>query len=410
MTQANADNHESNKEAKLPRRDWILLPGLGLLTICLIGAVATAIARQVYTELPPFSQHGMEPYDPSDPRTGWRAIPNSVYWEKTYESQPVEYRINSCGHRADSECGSKQPGAYRIVMVGSSVAMGALVPEDKTIAALLPADLSRRTGRMIEVYNEGMITLQPQPLALRFNEVLTEKPDMILWLLTPLDINVDFDPPGLDGPNLPKRASFLEKAWFRAHVAFASKSIPDAVGFIWQEGLKQFADSATGTLLQHVLYESRNQYVKSFLMGDDVEAGFLKVEPDAECKRHLRQFDRNAAKIEERARTAGVPLVAVLVPNRAQAAMISMGEWPEGYDPYKLDAELRSIVTSHGGTYIDILPDFRNIPSPERHYFPVNGHPDQDGHAMISGLLSKELTGGAVPSLGAPSLQPVPLN
>ena len=73
--------------------------------------------------------------------------------------------------------------------------------------------------------------------------------------------------------------------------------------------------------------------------------------------------------MEERAKSRGCALCGVfLVPTRAQAAMISMGEWPAGYDPYKLDDELRAIVTSHGGIYIDILPDFRNIPNPEQYY------------------------------------------
>jgi hypothetical protein len=84
--------------------------------------------------------------------------------------------------------------------------------------------------------------------------------------------------------------------------------------------------------------------------------------------------------------------------------MISMGEWPAGYDPYKLDEELRSIITSHGGIYIDILPDLRNIPNPEQHYFPVDNHPDADGDAMISGMLAKELTGGAIPARKAATL------
>jgi len=94
-----------------------------------------------------------------------------------------------------------------------------------------------------------------------------------------------------------------------------------------------------------------------------------------------------------------VPLVVVLVPNRPQAAMISMGEWPAGYDPYKLDDELRSIVTSHGGTYIDILPEYRNMPNPEQHYFPVEGHLDADGHGIVSEILARELTSGAIPAL-----------
>ena len=80
------------------------------------------------------------------------------------------------------------------------------------------------------------------------------------------------------------------------------------------------------------------------------EAEFLKTDPNPEWRVRLKEFDGVAAGMEERSRAAGVPFVAVLLPNRAQVAMISMGEWPAGYDPYKLGDDLRTIITSHGGT------------------------------------------------------------
>ena len=79
--------------------------------------------------------------------------------------------------------------------------------------------------------------------------------------------------------------------------------------------------------------------------------------------------------------------------------MISMKESPAGYDPYKLGREVESIVTSRGGTYVDILSSFRSIPNPEQYYMPVDGHPTVDGHAMISRLLAQALTDGATPAL-----------
>ena len=129
------------------------------------------------------------------------------------------------------------------------------------------------------------------------------------------------------------------------------------------------------------------------------EAEYLRVEPSEPWKERLKLFESFAADIEGRAKVAGVPLVAVLLPYRAQVAMISVGKWPAGYDPYKLDEELRSIIVSHGGSYVDILPDFRGIPDPEQYYYPVDGHPNAEGHRIISGLLAKALTSGAVPSL-----------
>ena len=86
--------------------------------------------------------------------------------------------------------------------------------------------------------------------------------------------------------------------------------------------------------------------------------------------------------------------------------MISMGQWPSGYDPYNIDKELRGIITAHGGIYIDILPEFRTLPNPEQYYYPVDGHPDARGHAIIAKFMARELTSGSVPALRVSPQQP----
>jgi len=47
----------------------------------------------------------------------------------------------------------------------------------------------------------------------------------------------------------------------------------------------------------------------------------------------------------------------------------------DGYDPYELDHELRSIITSYGGIYLDVLPSFRNVHDLQADYYAVEGHP-----------------------------------
>jgi hypothetical protein len=79
--------------------------------------------------------------------------------------------------------------------------------------------------------------------------------------------------------------------------------------------------------------------------------------------------------------------------------LISRGEWPPEIDPYRLDDELRCIIVSHGGVYLDVLQEFRLVANPERGYLPVDGHPNADGHATIAKLLAQALTSGAVPGL-----------
>jgi hypothetical protein len=403
MTNPHGGDSGTMKEPELHRRDWILLPFLGLLTIVLIAVSAFSVTNW----LNPPAEIGFDNCFVSAGLYGGAPVkPNSVCAERTVESRLLaEYRFNRCGHRAGMECGPKPPGTYRIVMIGSSMAMGLFVPREMTFAALLPARLSSQTGRNIQIYNEstgGEFRGGPFPTPTspqHFDEILSEDPDMILWVITPADIsNMSLDIPGqeprvatTEATGTSVQGSFAEKIW---------AAITD--GSFSRKSRARWDQTAFSTVLKHFLYgsESRNQYVNAYLKNKKY-SGFMEDEPDAKWQRSLELFQACAVELEMQARAAGVPLVAVMVPDRGQAAMISMGDWPAGYDPYKLDNELRATITSHGGTYVDILPDFRTVPNPEQHYFPVDGHPDADGHAMIAGFLAKELTGGAVPALRA---------
>jgi hypothetical protein len=407
MTGSAKGSDGESKEDKLPLRDWMLLPLLSLLTIALLGLSTRAIAKQRFRES---TSTTLPCLILNDSSTGVRAIPNTVCWQKAMESEYVEYRFNSCGHRDGAECGPKPPDTYRIVMIGSSFDYGMYVPQEKSFAALLPGQLSTGSGRRVDLYNEAMQWGTPASMALRFHQALTEQPDMVLWALTPVDVaDASVVCPFIASTGSPQRNGPSQGRWSKLTLAFSGRSIPQAVQSIWgrsvvsawEQRIDLFRNTPSGILLQHLLYADRSLYLKSYLLGQDNESGFLKTNPTENWQRRLQRFERYAAEIERQANAAGVPLVAVLIPNRAQAAMISMGEWPAGYDPYKLDNEVRAIIESHGGIYVSILPDYRTVPNPERHYFMVDGHPDAAGHAMIAGFLAKELTAGAIPALKA---------
>jgi hypothetical protein len=392
-----------DRERKLSHRDWILLPFLGLLTVVFVASSTEFIARRAFPE------HDSVQNCIADPRSAEAAVgrPNSSCWEKRAEmSLPVQYTFNSCGHRAGMECGPKAPGTYRIVMSGSSMTLGLDVAREQTFAALLPLELSRQTGRKVELYNEATIFGSPlRNIALHFKEIQSEDPDMFLWVLTPIDVSVPsrVSPEGAAGhvaathlTSPGNRESNAGFAWFNKVPLFFAKLSRGPLFKLWDK-------TRTALVLRHLLYEREgpDRYVESYLAGNTDETALLRAELSADWQPRLHQFDIYVADVAARARAAGIPLVVVLIPNRAQAAMISTGKWPAGYDPYKLGQELRTIVTNHGGTYIDILPGFRDIPHSERDYFPVEGHADASGHAMFSELLAKELTNGSIPALKA---------
>jgi hypothetical protein len=396
MTQSSAGDPGNLPEAKLPRRDWILLPLLGLMTLVLMAVSSELIARRYFGESKTSLNNCLVL---NDAATGVRGIPNSVCWEKIPESPLIEYKLDCSGFRTGMACGPKPQGTYRIVMMGSSVAMGERVPIESTFATLLPKEISQSAGRRVELYNEAMGYGFPRNTVLRFNDVLAAKPDMILWVLTLIDVKLA----GFLYPENPSKKPERPSS--------SQPRLMDSLKNSMKETVRAHAGNpvaGTLTALRHIVYQhqSQNEYIQSYLMLPQGAEGFWDAGPEAlrtelnpEWQARLKEFDRSAADVERMASAAGVPLVAVLIPNRAQAAMISMGEWPAGFDPYTMDRELRSIITRHGGAYIDILPDFRGIPNAERHYYALDGHPDAGGHAIIAEFLARELSGGAVPGL-----------
>jgi hypothetical protein len=373
---------EEFEEKKLPRRDWILLPLLSLVTIIFLTTFSEFIARRVFTYTSTYGETYMVINSSSQSMGG---VPNSVIWAKIPEGELTEYRLNSSGYRSNTDFGPKPPGTYRIVAIGSSLVLGLHVPIEKVFATTLSPELSQLTGKKVETINLGMAGSAGTPpvINLRFKDALAAQPDMILRVVTPWDIQHELSRASTnDGNTTPTtRESLLTKVIGKVH------------GHL----------SHAAFLLQHYLYQSQSQYVNTYLINGDTtyNSGFLSDDLNEEWKKQLNQFDKDDAAVQERVKAAGVPMVTVFVPLRAQAAMISMGEWPAGYNPYRLDDELHRIVTSHGGTYIDILPDIQNIPNPEQGYHPLEGHLNAHGHAMISRLLAKELTNGAVPALNA---------
>ncbi|MDR3775303.1 MAG: hypothetical protein P4K97_00265 [Terracidiphilus sp.] len=367
---------------------------ISLLTVSLIAISTELIARRIF---PHTATSVYNCIVQDDPTTGFRAIPNSVCWGKEPEGPLVQYKFNSCGQRSGMECGLKKLGHYRVLLSGSSIAMGDMVQQDEAFSELLPLELTRRSGRQVDVYNEGMLQESPAIVKLRLKGFIANKPDTILWILTSWDLQHT-------SVTLPFTVKATDKRVYgsatRQHIeeALAAKSILDGVHILQQTVHDVLDTTLTKYMLQHFLYKSQSQYVTSALRAGDGEA-YLRCNLSPEWLGYLSQFNISYAEIERQAAAAGVPLVVAFMPNRAQAAMISLGEWPSGYDPYKLDNDLRNIVVSHGGTYIDILPDFRNIPNPEQYFYPVDGHPNPQGHAIIANLLAKELTSGAVPEL-----------
>jgi hypothetical protein len=402
MTQASVDRPSNDEDRPLPKLDWFLLPALSLLAIVVVVFSVEGAARLLYSES---NTKTLSCLVLNDSTTGVRAIPNTECSEKIPEGELAKYTFNSCGHRAGVECGPKAADTYRIVLIGSSFNFGMWVARERSFAALLQDELSRRTGRKVELYNESMEWGTPRSVDLRFNEVLAAKPDMILWPITPHEIeHVDLTVPeggpqdADGGPADPAsvHASKSRSNFFRTAFDNVLSRLYRLIGF--KPGSIYGFKPRSILMLRHLLFQSQSQYVKQYLSQSDTTE-YLRTENTVGWRLLLAHFARYYTDVQAKANSVGAIVVVSTLPERAQAAMISMKEWPAGFDPYKFGDDLRAIVIREGGTYVDILAGFRDIPNPEQGYFPVDGHPDGRGHATISRLLADALTGGTVPVL-----------
>jgi len=394
-------------ETPLPRRDWVLLPLLSVVTIAILAISVEVTARRMFSRLTTKPADCMILSD--DPSVYPRGIPRCECWSKVSEGELTNYRFNSDGYRMDQDFGPKPPGVYRIVLLGTSNTFGAQVPRPETFAGLLPDALARKTGMKVEVYNQAMTDEYPSVLAAHFDEALKFKPDMILWTVNQTELK----PLGIvTAPVKPSKAdtdvSFAAKVsgmYMRMRVALTKASFADYIA----NGFR--TRTVAPTVLSHYIYGSSSQHMKALLAMPEWSVGYLRTEPSAAWHEWLTNFDRDYAKIAAQAKHAGIPLVVTVVPKQEVALMLAMGEWPSGYDPYKMGDEMRRIVESHGGTFIDILPDIRSrlYPGQEVPYLRVEGHLNAQGQAMISDILLRKLTSGAVPALShaaAPALAP----
>lgn len=400
----------SAQKRSIRKRDWLLLPLLSLATLAIVVTSTEVVARKIYRQS---STSTLSCLVLNDAKTGVRGIPNAVCSEKIFESGLVQYKFNDCGYRTGQSCSVKAPGTFRIVLLGSSLAEGMRVSQDQIFASKLPLELSRISGRKVEIYNEAMQWGTPTSIALRADDIFAAKPDLVLWTITPWDIeNVSLILPYIAGVQgeytggsaAPEETDQTPKDLeSRVIAAFRKRRSPLAtVRAAWLRLMAPLSDTRTAFMLQHLLYKSQSQFIRNYLMQGD-SAGYLRVPASDSWNARLSKFDQDFKVVAAKTRSAGIPLVVVLLPDRAQAILEADGTSSHESDPEALGRELKPIVQRDGGIYIDVLHDFRDLADPEELYLPIDGHLDSEGHTILSNFLAKELTDGAVAALSGPS-------
>jgi hypothetical protein len=342
----------------LPRRDLWLLPLISVLTALGLLAGAEVVSRLVWPGQ--VSNACRMP----DPVLGYRYRPNCSAVMKTPEGPWYTSAYNSCGYRSTAPCGPKPVGSHRIALIGSSTSEGYLVEYQDTIGARVGMDLTRMCRAPVEVQNLGGPGYIGDRLMARMDEALRLRPDAVLLLITPFD--VEDASAGKVGAE--KTDTSIQKRLFDA--LKGSRALGMAESF---------------------LFRDPSVYLPLYLRYGD-KADFLRPPFTARWRERLDILDRLVEGLADRAHRANVPLTVAFVPQEAQVAMMAPGRTaPPGIEPTALPKAIEAITTRHGAEFADTTQALSIQPAPEKLYYQVDGHLAGTGQPIAATVIARTL-------------------
>jgi SGNH hydrolase-like domain, acetyltransferase AlgX len=212
-------------------------------------------------------------------------------------------------------------------------------------------------------------------------EALGLNPDVVLYLVVPYDLNQQILSKGLSEPDEPSLTA-------------SPAAIQAAVGPLTR--LEHLVIQSRSLLAaEHFIFQNRETYIRSYLMYGD-KADYLRQPFTPVWQRRFAEFDVALGDIADRLHHAGVPLVIVAVPSRAEAALLSSSQLPAHVDPFAFGRAIQAIASKHGAGYVDLMGPVSRIPNAENLYYPVDGHLTSEGHKVVAEALLQKLQDGSV--------------
>ena len=306
----------------------------------------------------------------ADPVVGHRYSPNCTALTKTAEGPWVSNSYNGCGYRSTSPCGPAPAGTRRVALIGSSLSEGYMVPYDRSVGEQLGADLTRSCDAPVDVQNLGGIGYSGHLLVPRMAEALRLKPEAVLLLLAPFDLEgeLDDDPP----PAAPGHVEAHAGEGLQHRVFDALKS------------------SRAVLVAQHFLFQNPSIYLPLYLRYGD-KADFLRPPFSANWQARLHAFDTLLGELSEQAHQAGVRFTFAFVPQEAQIALLAGRPIPPGIDPSALPLALQAIAARRDVAFVDTSAALRVEPAPERLFYQVDGHLSGQGQPIIAAYIARKM-------------------
>jgi len=365
---------------KLPRRDYVILPLISLLTILLLLGGAEVFSRYWFAE----SSAGN--CSTKDPLHRYRFTPNSVCHRKAAEGVMVEYAYNECGYRTRESCGPKPVNSLRVALMGASTSEGFKVPYEDAFAPRIATTLSKQCRRPVELQNMGVAGYKPIDQYWLIPEALALKPDLIMLVVSPYELEDTVDPKVLENRRHPE--VLLQEQAKPADLTHKQTTLISMID-------ATIADSRAVLAAQHMVYQNREKYIALFLMHGD-KADYLREPLSPAWEKRMEMLDLLLGEMADTTHAAGVPFMLVLGSQRIQTALLDPKTRPAGTDPFQIGRRVAQIAAKHGIIFMDTLPAFAATAQPEQLFFPVDGHMTEAGHALFANAISQRLLDGTV--------------
>jgi hypothetical protein len=351
----------SSFRSRLRRWDFVIIPGLAVLTLLVPALVGEGFARLAWPEVKTNSCFvGVQQFH--------RFRPNCVTRMKVAEGEWVEYHYNECGLRASDSCGPKPLGVERIAILGTSVGLGFHVAENDLFSAKIRPDLERIWNRKVQIENFSSVG---PPISQGYKldpQILKVSPDVVMLVLVPYDL--------------------IHMLQGSAQADDGRAEMPATAGWLQTPLLKDFQVGIRDSRLLLV--------VRHFVWSDEffsLRAYVDRASPDDASRIPLSSTTRHAydlleavlVKFADDFHAHHVRLLVVAFPNRSQAIAIAHGVETPALDPSGFPHRVAEIAKKAGVEFVDVVPAIkRSAATVNDMFYPVDGHPTRAAHQLIA--------------------------
>jgi lysophospholipase L1-like esterase len=313
-----------------------------------------------------------------DPLLNYRNKPNCEYEFKiTERDTPVKHQFNECGFRADNACLTRNPDTVRIVGIGDSFTLGASTEYSKTYLKVAESELKSKLSSGIEVINGGVSGWGIVDYSIWLDEILLKHdPQVVTIGLLPNDI---FD--------------LTEREVKRMDRSIGKESLglaPDKV--LWWRIKKQLEKSMFVNFVAHLFLSNDTFYSIVYRARAKTEDSYLKKTYSEVWRKKIQLTEQILSSMVKRANDKSAKLVVILIPQRAQAMLVSHPDTSPLLDIKKFPEEIKIIGRKLSISVIDFLTVLETHAKPTSLYYPLDGHLTPVGQVILGRFVSKELS------------------